>query len=177
MYRIKQLLRIFVILLILSGVQPSANAQTGSSYTVQANIIYHFTKYIDWPEDKKTGDFVIGIIGDSPLTDALKAFAVNKTAGNQKIVVKRFPASATSFNCHILFISSDESESLKKISAKVTGLPILLVTESEGLAQRGSCINFIIVDDHLKLEINKNNIVHRNLEIASELLQLGIAVK
>jgi hypothetical protein len=177
MYRIKQLLRIFCILFFLLYSCPNARAQQGSDYAVQANIIYHFTKYIDWPGDKKSGDFVIGIIGDSPLSDALKAFIANKTAGNQKIVIKRFYASSASFNCHILFISDEESESLKKVSAKLTGLPVLLVTESEGLAQKGSCINFTIVDDHLKLEINKNNIVHRNLEIASELLQLGIPVK
>jgi hypothetical protein len=33
------------------------------------------------------------------------------------------------------------------------------------------------VDDHLKLEINKSNIIKRNLGIASDLLNLGILVK
>ncbi len=152
-------------------------AQQGADYTIHANIIYHFTKYINWPDDRKTGDFIIGIVGDSPLYDALKSFINNKTAGNQKILIKKYPALSTSFNCQILFISDDESRSLKKIVTVTTGTSTLLVTESDGLARKGSCINFILVDDHLKLEINKANIEKRDLGIASELLQLGIPVK
>src|SRR6185503_208611 len=66
-----------------------AHAQR-NPYAIHANIVYHFTKYINWPEDKKTGDFIIGIVGDSPLYEELKSFVANKMAGNQKIVVKKF---------------------------------------------------------------------------------------
>lgn len=165
---------LFVISILFFSFQIKAQQ---SDVAVEANIIYHFTKYINWPEDKKSGDFVIGIIGDAALFDALKNSIVNKTAGTQKIVVKKFTTEATSFNCQILFIGDDESSSVKKIAAATTGAPVLLVTETDGMARKGSCINFTIVDDHLKLEINKNNIEKRNLDIASELLQLGIAVK
>lgn len=152
-------------------------AQPSADYDIQANIIYRFTKYIDWPDNKKTGDFIIGVVGDSPLTDALKNFISNKTAGTQKIIIKRFSATTESFYCHILFISEEESSNLKKIVIKTAGNPVLIVTEENGLALKGSCINFTVVADHLKLEINKSNIEQRNLSIASELLQLGKVVK
>jgi len=171
---LKHLLPVCMLVLLNSA---RLEAQQPSDYAVQANIIYRFTKYIDWPENKKTGDFIIGIVGDSPLTDELKSFIANKTVGSRKIVIKTFPSSADAYPCHILFISEDESSSLKKIAARTSGSSLLLVSESEGLAQKGSCINFIIVSDHLKLEINKNNIEERNLNIASELLQLGKLVK
>ena len=148
-----------------------------NDYAVQANIIYHFTKYIDWPEDKKTGDFTIGIVGDSPLVDELKNSVVNKMVGDQRIVIKKFAGGAPSYNCQILFISEEASGSIKRIAAVTANTSTLLVTELEGLAHKGSCINFIIVDDHLKLEINKTNIEKRNLNIATELLSLGIIVK
>jgi len=148
-----------------------------NDYAVQANIIYHFTKYIDWPEDKKIGDFTIGIVGDSPLVDELKNSVVNKMVGDQRIVIKKFAGGAPSYNCQILFISEEASGSIKRIAAVTANTSTLLVTELEGLAHKGSCINFIIVDDHLKLEINKTNIEKRNLNIATELLSLGIIVK
>lgn len=153
-----------------------AHAQR-NPYAIHANIIYHFTKYVNWPEDKKSGDFIIGIVGDSPLYDELKSFVSNKTAGSQKIVIKKMPANAAAYSCNILFISEDESKCLKKIAAVTNGAAVLLVTESEGLARKGACINFTIVDDRLKLEINKVNIEQHNLNIASELLNLGILVK
>jgi hypothetical protein len=151
--------------------------QHETDYKVHANIIYRFTKYIDWPVDKKDGDFVIGTVGETQLYDDLKTICANKTVGSQKIVIVKMPASANSYPCQILFISEEESSSLKRIAGLTVGLPILIVSESDGLARRGACINFITVDEHLKLEINKNNIEQRNLHIASELLQLGIIVK
>jgi len=171
---LKPLVSLFALVLLNTF---ATHAQQSGDYAIQANIIYRFTKYIDWPDNKKTGDFIIGIVGDSPLTDELKSFIANKTVGSRKIVIKTFASSAEAYPCHILFISEDESSSLKKIASRTSGSSMLLVSESEGLAQKGSCINFVIVADHLKLEINKNNIEERNLNIASELLQLGKLVK
>ncbi|HZG00846.1 MAG TPA: YfiR family protein, partial [Chitinophagales bacterium] len=65
-----------------------AKAQGPTDYSVHANIVYRFTKYIDWTPAKKTGDFVIGVVGESPLIDKLKQITSNKKVGEQKIVVK-----------------------------------------------------------------------------------------
>ena len=154
-----------------------AYAQHETDYKIQANIIYRFTKYIDWPVNKKSGDFVIGVIGDSPLYEDLKGLTANKTVKTQRIVVIKMSPTASSYDCHMLFISEEESSNLKKIAGATTGAPILIISESDGLARKGSCINFITVDDHLKLEINKSNVEQRNLGIASELLELGIIIK
>jgi hypothetical protein len=168
--------RLFLIAMLMILLGPKTWSQT-IDYAVKANIIYRLTKYIEWPESKGSGDFVIGIVGETPLFAELKNFASNKTAGSRKIVVRKFSTSAGAYDCHILFISEDESGSLKKIAARTAGSAILLVSEADGLALKGACINFIIVSEHLRLEINKNNIEKRNLNIASELVQLGIAIK
>ena len=164
----------FVILLFAAS---KAKAQQGTDYAVHANIIYHFTKYINWPDEKKSGDFVIGIVGESPLFEKLKTFIANKSVGSQRIVIRKYSPSAQSFNCHILFISDEESSSIKKIASGTAASSILLVAETEGMARKGACINFVIVDERLKLEINKKNISQRDLGIATELLNLGTLVK
>jgi len=152
-------------------------AQHETDYKLQANIIYRFTKYIDWPVNKKDGQFIIGVVGESPVFDELKSLSASKTVGSQKIVVVKMSPSAGSYNCHMLFISEEESGSLKRIAALTAEAPVLLISESDGLARKGSCINFITVDERLKLEINQGNIERRNLSIASELLELGILIK
>ncbi len=164
---------VVILLLFASGIR----AQQNTDYAVQANIIYHITKYINWPDNKKTGDFIIGIVGDSPLYDQLKITLANKKAGTQNIVIKKISSSAASFTCHILFLSEDESDNIKKINSRTSGHATLMISESEGLARKGACINFAIAEDKLKLEINKHNIEDRGLDIASELLQLGQIVK
>jgi hypothetical protein len=173
----QKLCAIFCLPFLLLVTSFSVKAQQETNYAVHANIIYHFTKYIDWPSSVKSGDFTIGIMGEIDLYDELKKNISNKMAGEQRIVVKRISSAEDVRNCQILFIGEDESSSLRKIAAKTAGAPILIVSESDGLAQKGSCINFTIVSDHLKLEINKNNIEQRGLSIASELLKLGKIVK
>lgn len=164
------------VLLVASFILKS-KAQQESDYGVYANIIYRFTKYINWPDNLKSGDFVIGILGDSPLLDELKKVTANKTVGNQKIVIKKLSTSGTAYSCHMLFISDEESNSLKKIVTQNTKAPVLLITEADGLSRKGSCINFNVIDEHLKLEFNQTNIEQRNLHVASELLGLGVVVK
>lgn len=170
-------LKIFLILIIIGFFTPKTYSQTEIDYAIHANIVYRFTKYIDWPVSKKRGDFIIGIVGDSPLYKELKNFIANKRVGTQKIVLKQFPASQLTFDCHILFITEDKRNSLKKIAASTKGSSTLLVSESDGLARKGSCINFVVIEDHIKLEINKTNIEERDLSIATELLSLGILIK
>jgi hypothetical protein len=152
-------------------------AQKETSYVVQSNIIYRFTKYIDWPADSKQGDFNIGVVGDSPMYEELKKSIEGKLVGDQRIIIKKISSSSPVFDCQILFVSDDAGKNIKKIAGKTAHDPVLLVTETEGMAQKGSCINFVIVSDRLKLEINQNNIEQRALGIASELLQLGKIVK
>jgi hypothetical protein len=165
----------FCVLIFLSFSR--LHAQEEIDYSVHANIIYHFTKYINWPSYKNPGDFIIGVVGETPLTDELKKVVAGKQAAGQNIVVKKFSSSSSAFNCQILFISDAAASSLKKIVGVTANSPVLLVSENKGFASKGSCINFIIVNDKLKLEINKNSIQQRGLEIASELLQLGTQVK
>jgi hypothetical protein len=75
-----------------------------SNYSLQAHIIHRFTKYVNWPNEKKADDVVIGIAGDTPLYDELTRFTKNKAAGGRPVVVKKFPASAPNYNCQLLFI-------------------------------------------------------------------------
>lgn len=162
-----------IVLLSLFKVQ----AQHETDYTIQASIIYRFTKYINWPANKKSGDFIIGVVEDAPLYEDLKTFMDNKTVDNQKIVVTKLPASASYDNCNIIFISKEKSGQLKRIAALTASSPVLIITEYNGLAHKGSCINFITLNNRLKIEINKTNADQRSLHIASELLDLAIIVK
>ncbi len=174
----KGFIRLFALVLIfITSANSNVQAQQNVNYAIHANIIYRFTKYIDWPATYKEGDFVIGVVGETPLFDELKNFIANKSVGDQRIVVRRISASAASFNGHIIFIPDNENDKLRKFSAMTAGTSTLIVTESPGSAKKGSCISLAIVNEHLKMEINKNTIDQRHLSIAPELLQLGNIVK
>jgi YfiR/HmsC-like len=168
--------RLFLIIFI--GIFPLYNGMAQDvDYSVRANIIYHFTKYVNWPEFNSNSDFVIGVIGNAKVVEELEKVTSGKSLGNHKIVVKAISAVEVSYSCNMLFISEAKSSSLKRVLAMTEGLPILLVTEEEGMSSKGSCINFVVEDNKTKLEFNTVNINKRNLKIANELLALGTIVK
>ncbi len=132
---------------------------------------------MEWPsEDDASEAFIIGIIGDDRLYSELKALTINKSVGDQKIIIRNISSGGPFNDCHMLFLSPEESSNFKKIELITRNQPVLLITENTGLAKKGSCINFVTVDNRLKLEINKRNILSKNINIASELLKLATIV-
>lgn len=148
-------------------------AQNNPFYAIEANIVYHFTKYIDWPNRDEPGDFVIGVVGNSPVFDEMTRLMSQKTAEGKRIAIRKFPANGASFPCQILFITQEARSSLKEVAAATASSPVLIVCEGSGLARKGAGIDLAMSDEHLKLEINKTNIERHKLQIASELLELG----
>jgi hypothetical protein len=152
------------------------SAQVEIDYTFYPKYLYHFTKYIDWPANKKGGDFVIAIVGESSATNAIKQFFVGKKVGNQNIVIKYMHSDADFTGAHIVFVSSKLSSQVSSISAKATSAKALVVTEKEGLTRNGADVSFFIKDEKLKFVINKSIIENKGLKIATELLKLAVVV-
>ncbi|MBL7918370.1 MAG: YfiR family protein, partial [Bacteroidia bacterium] len=49
---------------------------------IKAVFIYNFTKYFEWPSNKKTGNFLIYIVGKNEnLLNEIKALAARKKVG------------------------------------------------------------------------------------------------
>ena len=79
-------------------------------------------------------------------------------------------------NCQILFITKSKSEHLSEYSTALNGQPVLIVTEEEGLIEKGSGINFITVDGKLNIELNKNAIENSGLKVSSQLIALATVI-
>lgn len=150
---------------------------TGNS-KIKATFIYNFTKYIDWPDKYKEGNFVIGVLGTSSFYNDLTALLSTKTVGSQKFEIKSFSSTESlSGICHILFIPSENSAQLAEVVKKMKGKSTLIVTEKSGMAKQGSAINFVVDNNKQRFELNKSNIEKYNLKVSSTLTSLGIAVE
>jgi hypothetical protein len=141
----------------------------------KALFLYNFTKNVEWPADMRQGDFVIAVYGDSPVIGELEKVAATKKVGQQNIVVKKVAAGAID-KCHILYLPTGKSGDFGSVLSKVEGKPILLVTDKDGLAQQGACINYVIVGGKLNFEINKSRFQKQGLQMASALANLGIVI-
>jgi hypothetical protein len=145
---------------------------------IKAIYIYNFTKYIEWPQDYKTGNFIVGVLGsNSSLLGELNKMASAKTVGSQKFEIKNIASAAEATNCHIVYILNDKSTQLADVVVKVKGKSALIVTDKEGLASKGAAINFVIVENKQKIELNKSNIERYKLKVAEQLVSMAVPVK
>lgn len=172
----KKTISIFMFLFILSSsFKLDGNIDTNAK--IKAVFIYNFTKYIEWPQSYKEGEFTIGIIGETSLYSELIKMTETKKVANQTLEVKKFTTTNDVTKCHILYVSKDKSQSLNDIIKKVKNNSTLLVTEESGLVDKGSGINFIIKDNRQKFELNKSNVEKYKLKVSSNLEALAFTVK
>ncbi len=150
------------------------------NYKLLSIYVYNFGKHIEWPTTYKTGEFVIGVYGDTPLYQEILKTTSQKNKGDQPIVVKKITSMDQLKGCHIVFVSKKESAKFKLITEALKSQPTLIVTEQTGYARKGSCINIFMDEDDdnkTKFEINKLVLEGKGMKVSSELLSLGILVK
>jgi len=144
---------------------------------VKACFIYNFTRYFEWPEKMKSGNFIIYLIGSNAnLSQELNKMASTKQVGNQKLEIKSSPSVDATLKPHIVFLLNDASDMLKEVSSKYKGKGTLIITEKVGLAKAGSSINFVVADNKQKFEYSKKNAEKSGLKTSDELKSLAIAV-
>ena len=163
-------LTILVLLFVLIGNRFNATAQDAK---FQALIMYNFTKLLDWPD--KSGDFVINVIGNVDLAKELKEFTANKKAGGvQEIIVKKVLVNEL-LDCQMIYVGSSESGNLDKIIEIIGGNNTLLVTEKNGLTDKGASISFVKINGNWKYQFSESNIKTQGLKVSSDFKELGIA--
>ncbi|TRX59509.1 YfiR family protein [Fulvivirga sp. M361] len=162
---------LFLLLLPLTSILPSF----GQNYQLHSVYIYSFIKYVQWPNTSDS-EFIIGVYGNSPITDHLKKMAAVKKAGDKTIIVKNINNLSNTANLSILFVSKAVSGELDSIIRKMMGSSTLLITEVEGAAAKGSNINFVIRSGKLAFELNRSAMDRDNLKVSSELTRLAIII-
>lgn len=166
----------FLLLAMLFMLKPFAAKAQDIDYSFHAKYIYHFTKYIDWPVNKKSGEFVIALVGQSSANKAIKDFFNGKKVGSQTVIVKELSSTADFTGTHIIYVATNTANQLAVLSTKANAAKALLVCEKAGTAKKGADISFFIEDEKLKFELHKSVIENKGLKIAGDLLRLALII-
>lgn len=152
---------------------------------VKAAYLYNFAKFIQWPEvasgDEET-PFVIGVLGDDPFGRRLDDTVRAKTIAGRPVEIRRFrwdkPENRAELqNCQILYISNSERGRLKEIFTALQGQPVLLVADISRFAADGGMIGFVLEDQRIIFEINREALERVNLKASAKLLKLARIVE
>jgi hypothetical protein len=161
------------------NVTPAAAQSTTISreYPLKAAYLYNFGSYVEWPASafaSPQAPFVLGVIGPNPFSDLLDEVASTKKIQGRTIVIRQLATPADATKCQIVFIAggATEAERLGVIKA-ARSHPVLTVSESAGLAERGVVVNFFIEQNKIRFEINVQTAREQGLKISSKLLSLA----
>jgi len=141
----------------------------------KAMFVLNFTKQIDWPATK--GDFVICVVNQDEVFEALNSMAKKGMMVDDKAIsvvgVKNIDEAP---ECQILYLPSSESKADKMGSAveKFGNAATLIVSDSQGALENGSCINLVEIDEKIKYEASKANIESRGLMANQALLNNAV---
>lgn len=149
-------------------------------YKVKAAFLYNITKFIDWPASRfgdTNSPIVIGILGPDPFGPLLEETFREKKVDGHPFLIQRVTSANAARDCHVLFISRLHKESIREVARSLQGEAILTVGESDRFARQGGMINFILVKDHVNLEINVGALEGVGLRASSKILSLATIVK
>ena len=149
-------------------------------YTLKAAFIEKFTRFIKWPDsvaiDDTTKVFILSVIGKNPFGIALNEFFSNQKIKNKKVEIKYISNINDISECHFLFISESEKNSLSEILLFTKDKPILTVSDTPGFAEKGVGINFVTKKDKIKFEINFKTFLDKGIKVNFQLLTLATVI-
>lgn len=166
----KKQTKVIFILALFTFLPSSSFAQLAK---MQALYLYNFTRYVEWPESYKTGDFVIGVAGTgSEVATELKDIATKRKVNAQVIQVVEFKSVKDYINCHLLYIPHTKIGDFSGYIGKTKNSSTLIVTDESALPD-GSMINLIFDGVKLKYDVNTTNAKAAGLKVSDKLVAVS----
>jgi hypothetical protein len=168
--------KVVVVLALLVSIASSGlvHAQERPTHEIHAAMLFNFVKYVQWPDEATAGDFVVGVIGEENVFSTLQKWYDGKPKGSKKYVIKKLGSAEEAAGCQVVYIGKSKNREFEAVKTNTLGKSILTVTDGNGLGQKGSCINFKVIDGKLKFELNQATVNASSLKVSSQLSSMAI---
>jgi hypothetical protein len=156
------------------GISSHASAQV-PEYELKAEFIGRFPLFVDWPDAGIPAEdpFVIGLLGDNPFGDFLEARVGEQNIEDRPVEVREIEDYDDISSCQMLFIAETSDRELKQILGLADGLPILTMSDSEGYGEKGVMVNFYVIRNQVRFEINEATVRRSGLHFSARLYKLA----
>jgi len=147
--------------------------QTSTEYRIKAAFLYNFTSFVTWPEDPAgASGFTLCVLGDDPFGNLLDKLA-GKSVNGAQLVIRRLDDLVLLEECRLVFFSETASDQIDDALARLHELAVLTVSDIHGFTDRGGIIEFRIIANKVRFDINLGAAESAGLGISSKLLSLA----
>jgi hypothetical protein len=161
---------------VLTAALPCRADAPTREYQVKAAFIYNFTAFVQWPDSafaSKDSPFVVATIGTDPFDGALEQAMRGKSVAGRSVVVQHFASIDSMSPCELLFVPASQDSSLNDLFAKLNGLPVLTVGESDSFSPAGGAIRFFVEEKKMRFEIDPDSTNGAGLKVSAKLMKLA----
>jgi YfiR/HmsC-like len=161
-------------------VAPLGRAQQSKpdEYQVKAVYLFNFGRFIEWPDAAMKGQtFTICVLGEDPFGRVLDATLAGEAINSRKLVARRIGSVRDATNCQILFVSSSEASRVADIVASLSKTGTLTVSDTPGFTNKGGMIQFVLIENKVRFDVNLTAAEKEGLTISSQLLKVAANVK
>jgi uncharacterized protein DUF4154 len=175
--------RLALILLMLGLVllpARTATADESLEYGVKAAFLYKFGFYVEWPATAfatPASPINLCIAGsEDPFGSALEKAGSGESVNGRSIIVRRIKIVERVSGCHILYIGVAQAHQSAQILDAVRGSNVLTVSDAGGSGSAG-IIDFVIVNNRVRFNIDDEAAAQNGLVISSKLMSLALNIK
>ncbi|HYG03703.1 MAG TPA: YfiR family protein [Chryseosolibacter sp.] len=166
----------FFLCAVFCAIIIPAAAQERPTHEIHSAMLYNFIKYVQWPNEGEPGQFIVGVIGDDDVFKTLQSWYDGKPKGTKKYLIKKLGSPAEASDCQVVYVGRSKSRDFDEIKTSTSGKSVLTITDGNGLGQKGSCINFKVINGKLKFELNQGVVNTANLKVSSQLTSMAIVI-
>ena len=173
-----------VLLLLLApfawsfaSVDGDDGGQAATEYQTKAAFLFKFAKFVDWTPHKfhePDSPLIIGIVGSDPFGGLLDEAVQGRQINDRNVLILHIETLEELRKCHMVFVCRSEGERLGPILSEVRGDNVLTVGETDKFISKGGIINFVMVGDTVRFQINDAAARHAGLKISSKLSSLAV---
>ncbi len=169
-------LRVVIALALLTS-NAEAHPVAGE-YEVKAAYLLNFARFVEWRVDVLPvgAPLQIAIVGKHSFGTALEEVLRGKSANGHPIVLRQLQWQDDLTDCHIVFISASEESHLPEILVRLGRHHVLTVSDIDRFSLRGGMVEFRMVGNRVRFDINRAPASAAHLTISSKLLRVARAV-
>jgi hypothetical protein len=149
-----------------------ARADESLEYAVKAAYLTKFIPFITWPDaalPAPNSPVAVCVLGDDPFGGKLEQAAASAKFGEHPVTVKKL--ASPDATCQIAFLGTGAEAALDALRGK----PVVTVTDSSQKIH--GVFSFVLVENHVRFDVDDALAAQDGLQISSKLLSLAHAVK
>jgi hypothetical protein len=170
-------LRIFGILSLLLSTPVSigaANPSSGNITQIIAALTYNFAKYTTWPASLNTSPSLCYF---APAYEQGFELLEGKLVHNAPLIVKQISSVTQAETCHLLYLSENDKDRMKRLMLALTGKPVLTISTFPGFLAQGGMIELFQENNKFRFDVDNQQLKRVELKLSAQVLKLARSVR